>query len=115
VNMVGSPIGPCGPTSTARTARSNPPHVRVDVWDHADSRVVPKVFNACRAAGFKAVNVRGRVPLPAGGWREYDDTSVDLNELAPPAEAKTDAGGGGGKAGGCVFRPVPCRSPVYEP
>ena len=102
--------------TAARTARSVQPHVRVDVWDHADARIVPKVFGACRDAGFRTVNVRGRVRTLAGEWREFDDVPVDLNELAPPAQAKSDAtGGGGGKAGGCVFRPVPCRAPAYEP
>ena len=101
--------------AAARTARSAPPHVRVDVWDHADSRIVPKVFGACRDAGYRTVNVRGRVRTLAGEWREFDDVPVDLNELAPPAQVKSDAGGGGGKAGGCVFRPLPCRTAAYEP
>jgi len=121
------PLGPIGEPATfthidrfqnyltaARTART-PPHVRVDVWDDAYvyPNTVPRVFSACRAAGFQRVNVRGRVQTLAGEWREFDDVPVDVNELAPPAQ--TQSGGGVGRAGGCAFRPVPCRAPAYEP
>jgi len=101
--------------TAARTDRAVPPHVRVDVWDDAYvyPNTVPRVFSACRAAGFQRVNVRGRVKTLAGEWREFDDVPVDVNELAPPAQ--TQSGGGVGRAGGCAFRPIPCRAPAYEP
>jgi len=103
--------------SAARTARGTQPQVRVDVWDDAYvfPNTVPRVFGACRDAGFKTVHVRGRVRTLSGEWREFDDVPVDVNELAAPADAKSQGGGGGGKAGGCVFRPLPCRAPAYEP
>ncbi|QDU23472.1 sigma-70 family RNA polymerase sigma factor [Urbifossiella limnaea] len=105
-----------GYLAAARTAAARPPRVRVDVWDAAyavNPTLPPRVFGACRDAGFKTVNVRGRVRTVAGVWREFDDAAVDVDELAPPP-AKSDAGGGG-KAGVCTFRQLPCRAPAYEP
>jgi RNA polymerase sigma factor (sigma-70 family) len=101
--------------AAARTAGPAPPGVRVDVWDGVHPDRTRAVFRACRGAGYTSVKVRGRVPtLNPGGWREFDDATVDLGDLVPPAQA--NGGGGGGKAGGgCTIRPIPCRTPAMEP
>ncbi len=98
--------------TAARTA-GPAPKVRVDVWDGVPADRTRAVFRACRGAGYNAVTVRGRVPTLAGGWREFDDDTVDIADLAPPVQANT--GGGGGNAGGCAIRPYPCRTPAMDP
>ncbi len=99
--------------AAARTAGPVPPSVRVDVWDEARVETTRKVFATCRAVGYTSVRVRGRVPtLNPGGWREFDDTPVDLADLVPPPQA--NSGGGGGRAGGCAFKPLPCRCPEVD-
>jgi RNA polymerase sigma factor (sigma-70 family) len=85
------------------------PRVQVDVWDGVSPNAAQAVFGACRAAGYRAVHVRGRVPtFSPTGWREFgdDDGPVDLTDLLPPPQASR---GGGGKAGRCAPRPGTCR------
>ncbi|HEX4607182.1 MAG TPA: sigma-70 family RNA polymerase sigma factor [Urbifossiella sp.] len=103
--------------AAARSAHPSPPPLRVDVWDEAPPTRTRAVFRAVGAAGYRSVNVRGRVPtVNPGGWQEYDGESVEVTDVAPPEDkAVGGKGGGGGKAGGCNPKPVPCRTPAMEP